>query len=82
VTLPDTAQLLSSALGRPVTHVELTIEEAVAGLDGFDRELSVVTFERVHAGVFAVVTESVERVTARPARTLQRFLSDHASRYR
>lgn len=77
VTLPDTAKLLSSALGRPVAHVELTIEEAVTGVSGFDRELNVVTFERVHAGVFAGVTDSVERVTARPARTLQTFLSDH-----
>lgn len=77
VTLPDTAQLLSGALSRPVAHVELTIEEAVAGLAGFDRELNVVTFERVRAGVFAVVTDTVERVTARPAGTLQRFLSDH-----
>ena len=76
VTLPHAAQLLSSALGRPVAHVELTIEEAVAGMDGFDRQLFVTTFERLHAGVNAGVTDTVERVTGRPARTLQTFLAD------
>jgi uncharacterized protein YbjT (DUF2867 family) len=77
MTLPDTAQLLSRALGRPVAHVELTIDEAVTGMDGFDRELSAATFGRLHAGVYAGVTDTVERVTGRPARTLQAFLADH-----
>jgi uncharacterized protein YbjT (DUF2867 family) len=76
VTLPHTAQLLSTALGRPVAHVELTIEEAVTGLEGFDRQLSAATFERLHAGVYAEVTDTVQRVTGRPARTLQTFLAD------
>lgn len=75
MTLPHTAQLLSSALGRPVAHVELTIEEAVTGMDEFDREAFATTFERLHAGVYAEVTDTVERVTGRPARTLQTFLA-------
>jgi uncharacterized protein YbjT (DUF2867 family) len=76
VTLPHTAQLLSGALGRPVAHVELTIEEAVAGMDGFDRQAFVTTFERLHAGVYAEVTDTVEQVTGRHARTLHTFLAD------
>lgn len=76
VTLPRTALLLSGALGRPVAHVELTVEEAVAGLEGFDRQLFVSTLERVHAGVYAQVTDTVEQVTGRPARSLQAFLAD------
>ena len=76
VTLPQTAQGLSRALGRPVGHVELTIDEAVEGMDGFDRQLSAATFERLHAGVYAEVSDTVERVTGRPARTLQTFLAD------
>ena len=76
VTLPQTAQGLSRALGRPVAHVELTIDEAVEGMDGFDRQLSAATFERLHAGLYAEVTDTVERVTGRPARTLQTFLAD------
>jgi uncharacterized protein YbjT (DUF2867 family) len=75
VTLPETAALLTRALGRPVAHVELTVEEAVEGTDGFERELSTATFERLHAGVYAQVTGTVERVTGRPARTLEAFLT-------
>jgi hypothetical protein len=30
----------------------------------------------VHAGIFAAVTDTVERVTGRPARTLQAFFAD------
>jgi uncharacterized protein YbjT (DUF2867 family) len=76
LSLPRTAELLSAAVGHPVAYRELTIDEAVAGTTGFERELSVLTFERVHAGSFTGVTNIVERVTARPARTLQAFLAD------
>lgn len=76
LTLPQTAHLLSGALGRPVVHVAQTIEESVAGMAGFDRQLSQTTLERVRTGFFAAVTDTVERVTGRPARTLQTFLDD------
>ena len=76
LTLAQTVRLLSTALGRPVAHVEQTIEESVAGLEGFERQLEVTTMERIHAGVFATVTDTVERVTGRPARTLEAFLAD------
>ena len=75
LTLPHTAQHLAGALGRPVVHQELTIEEAVVGLEGFERQLFVTTLERLHAGVFARVTDTVEQVTGRPARPLQTFLA-------
>lgn len=76
LSLPRTAELLGRAVGRPVVHREETVEEAAAGLDGFDRELTVLTFDRVRAGVFAGVTDVVERVTGRPATTLEQFLAD------
>ena len=76
LSLPRTAELLGRAVGRPVVHREQTVEEAVAGSDGFDRELSELTFRRVRAGVFAPVTDAVERVTGRPAGTLEQFLAD------
>ncbi|GAB3345180.1 NmrA family NAD(P)-binding protein [Modestobacter lapidis] len=76
LSLPRTAELLSRATGHPVVHREVSIGEAVAGTDGFERELSVLTFERVQAGIFTGVTDTVERVTGRPARTLQAFLAD------
>lgn len=76
LSLPRTAELLSRATGRPVIHREVTIDDAVAGTEGFERDLSALTFERVQAGSFAGVTDTVQRVTGRPARTLEVFLAD------
>ena len=76
LSLPRTAELLSRATGRPVVHREITIDDAVAGAAGFERDLSVLTFRRVHAGSFAGVTDTVRRVTGRPARSLETFLAD------
>ncbi|WP_433167038.1 hypothetical protein [Kribbella sp. CA-247076] len=76
LSLPRTAELLTRAAGRPVVHRELTIDEAVEGMDGFERELTVLTFERVYAGSFADVTDTVEHVVGRPAYTVQTFLAD------
>lgn len=76
VTLPDTARLLSRAFGRPITYVELSIGEAVGGTDGFERQLLKTTLERLHAGSYAEVTDTVERVTRRPARSLGMLLAD------
>ncbi|MGY1793050.1 NAD(P)H-binding protein [Geodermatophilus sp. SYSU D00525] len=78
VPLPRTAELLTRAAGHPVTHRDVPVEEALAGLEGFERELTALTFDRVRAGVFAAVTDTVERVTGRPARSLQDFLADAA----
>ncbi|MET0447901.1 MAG: NAD(P)H-binding protein [Aeromicrobium sp.] len=76
LSLPHTAELLAAAAGHRVTHRELSIDEAVAGSDGFQRELEVLTFERVRAGSFATVTDTVQRVTGQPARSLQAFLDE------
>ena len=76
LSLPRTAELLSAATGRPVAHREVSIEDQLADSDGFERALTELTFRRVHAGSFAVVTDTVERVTGRPARTLEAFLAD------
>ncbi|GAA1734440.1 SDR family NAD(P)-dependent oxidoreductase [Aeromicrobium alkaliterrae] len=70
LTLPETAEVLSASLGRPVVHRDLTIAEATAESEGFGRELDALTFERVAAGSFATVTDTVERVTGRAPRPL------------
>lgn len=82
LTLPQVAAQLSTAAGHRVTHREITIDEALDGLSGFERDLTLWTFERVHAGNFAPVTDTVERVTGRPARTLETFLADSAAELR
>lgn len=78
LTLPRTAELLVRAAGRPVVHRETTIEDELAGTEGFIRDLTALTFERVHAGSFETVTDTVEIVTGRPARSLEAFLADPA----
>ena len=77
LTLPETAAVLTEALGRPIAHEEVTADEAVSGLEGFEREEFVWTLDRVRDGVFAGVTDVVEKVTGRPARTLAAFAADH-----
>lgn len=81
LTLPETAAALSEVLERPVEHVEVSIEDAVAGVDGFDRWEFITTYERVQAGVYAV-TDGVERATGRPARSFHEFLTDHRDELR
>lgn len=82
LTLPQVAHQLSTAAGHRVTHREITIDEALDGLSGFERDLTLWTFERVHDGDFAPVTDTVQRVTGRPARTLETFLADSAAELR
>lgn len=79
LSLPRAAELLTRVVGRPVAHREISVEESAAGAEGFERELTVLTSERVRAGVFAGVTDEVERVTGRPARSLAAFLDDTAA---
>ncbi len=74
-----TAELLSTALDRPVVYTELGAEEALDGLTGFERDLTALTYERVRAGHFAVVTDDVPRLMGRPARPLEAFLADAAA---
>lgn len=79
LALPEVAQLLSDGLGREIHPESLTIEEGLVGLEGFDHELTLITYERVQAGAFAGVTDDVERVTGGPARTLEEFVADYGS---
>lgn len=76
LTLPETAAVLTGVLGRDIAHVERSIDAEAAGLTGFERDLTVVTFERVHAGAYADITGDVERVTGRPAIALEAFARD------
>lgn len=76
LTLPRTAELLTHHLGHRVVHEDVSMEEALAGTEGFERALTEATFERVRAGTFAVVTDTVERITGRPARPLADVLAE------
>lgn len=79
LTLEATARLLSAALGRPVEHVDITMEEALADSEGFTRDNDEGAFERIRLGLARDVSDTVERVTGRPARTFQEFLADEVA---
>lgn len=76
LSLPRTAELLAGALARPVEHVELSMDEALAGSEGFARDNDRGAFERIQLGSAAVVTDTVMQVTGRPARTFEQFLAE------
>ena len=76
LSLPRTATVVGRHAAGPVRHVEIDVEEAVADLEGFERELTVITFDRLGRGSFADVTGEVERVTGHPARSLDEALQD------
>ncbi|WP_205471095.1 hypothetical protein [Nocardioides sp. SYSU D00038] len=82
LTLPETAARLGRALGRPVRHVDIPLEEALAGSEGFDRANDEGAFDRIRRGLFASVTDVVERVTGRPARTFEQFAADEEAFHR
>jgi uncharacterized protein YbjT (DUF2867 family) len=75
LTLDSTVEVLSAG-GQPITHRDVGIDEAVQGSEGFARELDALTFERVRAGSFATVTDTVLRITGRRPRSLQAFVRE------
>lgn len=77
LTFPRTANLLSEAVGHPVRHIEVSMEEALADSEGFARQNDRGAFDRVRLGFVNHVTETVERVTGRPARSLDTFIADN-----
>lgn len=72
----ETATVLGSAMGRPVRHVELSMEEALEGVEGFLRRNDEGAYDRIRRGMFGVVTDTVEQVTGHPARTLRQFAAE------
>ena len=79
IDLPTTAALLSAAAGRPVEHKDDSVTDATADLEGWYADLVADTYERVRAGAYATVTDDVERVTGRPPRSLEAFVTEHAA---
>ncbi|WP_114559392.1 NAD(P)H-binding protein [Desertihabitans aurantiacus] len=75
LTLAETAEVLGAALGHRVEPVEPTMEEALEGREGFDRENEFGALDRVRRGFGALVTTTVADLTGRPARTLAEFVA-------
>ncbi|MFF1839893.1 SDR family oxidoreductase [Streptomyces sp. NPDC058231] len=86
-TLAEAAEELSRVTGRPVTYHPETREEAYASRARFgaeDWEVAgwVTSYEAMAAGEMSAVSDAVERLTGRPAKSLAAYLSDNPDSYR
>ncbi len=78
----DIAEKLSAVLGRPVEHVEVSIEGARGsmvgmGMPGWLAEAVAELFDVREAGLLAPVTGTVANITRREPRSYEEFARDH-----
>ncbi len=78
MTLEHTADLLTRALGRPVQHEELSMDDVLGDSEGFQRRNDYGAFDRIRLGVAGNVTHTVEEITGRGPHSFEQFLTDHA----
>lgn len=83
LTFNQIAETLGRAVGRPVRYVNLTDEQLKAALltSGQSEWQAIAMVELntyARQGHASVVTDTVERITGRPARTLEQWARDHA----
>lgn len=83
----EAAALLSRASGRPVAYTPIDDDAFVAMLQaaGAPQEhgrMLAGLFAAVRAGQTAFVSDAVERITGKPARSLARYAADHAGAFR
>ena len=86
LTFNQVAETLARAIGRPVRYVNLTDEQLKAGLlaSGQSEWQAIAMIELntyARQGHASVVTDTVQRVTGRPARTLEQWARDHAAAF-
>ena len=86
LTFDQVAETLTRILGRPVRYRNLSDDELKAGLLGAGQDewqatalVELNTYAR--QGHASVVTDTVERITGRAARSLDQWASDHASAF-
>jgi NAD(P)H dehydrogenase (quinone) len=87
LSLADAAARLSAAAGREVVYVEETLEEAresrrPSGRPDWEIEGWVTSYAAIADGALEPVSDTVERVTGRPPRSLSDFLREHPESYR
>jgi uncharacterized protein YbjT (DUF2867 family) len=87
LTFDQIAAVCSGVVGRPVRYVNLTDEQLRAGLVASGQPewqaaalLELNTYAR--QGHASVVTDTIQRITGRPARTLEEWFKDHAAAFR
>jgi len=86
LSFDQVAETLTQVLGRPVRYGNLSDDQLKAGLLGAGQDewqanalVELNTYAR--QGHASVVTDTVERITGRPARSLAQWARDHASAF-
>jgi len=87
LSLAEAAALLGEVAGREVVFVDETLEEArssrrPSGRPDWEIEGWVTSYAAIAAGDLEPVSDTVERVTGRPPRSLRDFLREHPESYR
>ncbi|GHC51020.1 NAD(P)H-binding protein [Streptomyces violaceochromogenes] len=86
LTVGDKVKTIATAVGREITLIELTQEQAVAQWQAEGLAEDVIGFLLMAYGntpeVGRTVSGSVEKVTGRPARTFAQWAADHADAFR
>lgn len=87
LTLDEAAEQVAEAVGRPVTYVPETLEEARAsrapsGAPDWEIEGWVTTYVSIAEGELERVSNDIERLTGRKPMTLRDFLRDNPDSYR
>ncbi|MFS1303369.1 hypothetical protein [Streptosporangium longisporum] len=82
VTTTHIAANISAVIGAEVTASVPPLSAAVAGADPWLADVVSDMFGRVHDGTFATVGDTVEKVTGRSPRTIEKFIAEHADLWR
>ncbi|WP_433796191.1 NAD(P)H-binding protein [Actinoplanes sp. CA-252034] len=82
VTTADIAAEISATIGTKVNAVVPPLEGSFAGAPAWLADVVGGMFGRVHDGTFARVSDSVEKVAGKPARTVSDFIAEHADLWR
>lgn len=88
LTFDQVAERLTSALGRPIRYGEQPISDCLAGFFGAGAPPTWLSryyegvMERICAGVFAELTDAVEKVCGREPRSIDAFIEEHVAMWR
>jgi uncharacterized protein YbjT (DUF2867 family) len=84
LSYPDVAERLSRLLGRPVAYKDVPLEVMrqlllASGMPAWHVGVQVDFSTALSAGHASIVTNSVEAVAGKPARTFEQFIQEHVA---
>ena len=82
ISMPEAAKTLADVIGRQVEYVDLSSDDfrtglVSSGVPGFVADGITALYQAIRAGHVATVSNSVQEVTGRPARSYRQFAEAH-----